>query len=100
MSDSHHMKINQENCEVIYNICLKPAILKCTLYYMHYVTTIVSRIYELTQKNKCTFLFTKFTNYVIEDALQEKMIFVGKSLSYFTNLPRHLSLHAKKYTIR
>ena len=51
MSDSHHMKINQgfiikssrskENCEVIYNICLKLSILKCTLYYMHYVTTIV-----------------------------------------------------------
>jgi hypothetical protein len=51
MSVSHHMKINQgfiikssrskENCEVIYNICLKLSILKCTLYYMHYVTTIV-----------------------------------------------------------
>jgi hypothetical protein len=32
----------------------------CTLYYMHYVTTIVLRIYdhELIQKGKCTFIFT------------------------------------------
>ena len=82
LGDSHHMKINQgfiiksshskENCEVIYNICLKLSILKCTLYYMHYVTTIVLRIYELIQKNKCTFIFTKFTNYAIEDTMQEK----------------------------
>ena len=39
---------------------------------MHYVTTIVLRIYELIQKNKCTFIFTKFTNYAIEDTMQEK----------------------------
>ena len=51
---------SKANCEVIYNICLKLSILKCTLYYMHYVTTIVSRIYELIQKDKCTFIFTKF----------------------------------------
>ena len=39
---------------------------------MHYVTTIVLRIYELIQKDKCTYIFTKFTNYAIEDTLQEK----------------------------
>jgi hypothetical protein len=39
---------------------------------MHYVTTIVLRIYELIQKDKRTFIFTKFTNYAIEDTLQEK----------------------------
>ena len=46
---------------------------------MHYVTTIVSQIYELTQKNKCTFTFTKFTNYAIEDALQEKSFLSEKA---------------------
>ena len=100
MSDSHHMKINQENCKVIYNICLKPAILKCTLYYVHYVTTIVSRIYELTQKNKCTFLFTKFTNYAIEDALQEKSFSSEKAYRILRIC--HVIYHymQQKYTIR
>jgi hypothetical protein len=39
---------------------------------MHYATTIVLRVYELIQKNKCTFIFTKFTNYAIEDTFQGK----------------------------
>ena len=62
---------------------------------MHYVTTIVSRIYELTQKNKCTFTFTKFTNYAIEDALQEKafcqkkLIVFYESATSFTTTPRY-----------
>jgi hypothetical protein len=38
---------------------------------MLYVTGIVLRVYELIQKNKCTFIFTKYINYAIEDTLQE-----------------------------
>ena len=43
---------------------------------MHYVTTFVLRIYELIPEDKCTFIFTKFTNYVIEQ---------GNSVSSFTS---------------
>ena len=46
--------------------------LPCNTYIMLRNTTTVLRIYELIQKNKCTFIFTKSTNYAIEDTLQEK----------------------------
>ena len=72
---------SKANCEVIYNICLKLSILKCTLYYMHYVTTIVLRIYELIQKKKCTFIFTKFTNMRSKTHCR-KNVFLKRSVLY------------------
>jgi hypothetical protein len=64
---------SKANCEVIYKIYFK--ILKSTLCYRHYITTIVLLNYELISEDKCTFIFTKFTkftNYVIEYTYYEK----------------------------